>query len=483
MLKLPVKPPIVNENIDLSEYAKKSDVDAIGTSLGNKAEKKEVEKINSQLDTLNKKVDDEIKEIQSTTDTFKENINTSFNEFSNEQQNNFEALREEVLSDIEASYVGYDNEQHHNLESRLYSDFHKINQRINDGSYLEYEGTSIKADNTYYGLTKDTVIKGRTLQNLNVNNGIALYGTSGSGGGLAMTYIDGYMEYKTQPSPKITFITIRPRCQTMMKNNTTYTIIFDIRENSIPNYRGVTVSGANDCFFGTSSYRLYHNTGFTLDEGVKKIVVTTGDNVNEYTGFGFGFPAIDMNSIDVGLKFVIGNTMVLEGDHTNTPIEELPFIEGIESTGDKSKNLFDGKTRNGYYSNGEFKPNSSNLANVNPIEIKPNTYYTGSGDATPRMSFYDGDMNFISYSSDSSTCLSPSNAKYMNIHAMDATYFQIEEGTQATPYQEYYEGYKVSGKSFGKNLFDNKKLIQGTWEAVGSTRIVAFLKRVKKGDR
>ena len=181
MLKLPVKPPIVNENIDLSEYAKKSDVDAIGTSLGNKAEKKEVEKINSQLDTLTKKVDDEIKEIQSTTDTFKENINTSFNEFSNEQQNNFEALREEVLSDIEASYVGYDNEQHHNLESRLNSDFDKINQRVNDSSYLEYEGTSIKADNTYYGLNKDTVIKGRTLQNLMDNslikkNSFTMYG-------------------------------------------------------------------------------------------------------------------------------------------------------------------------------------------------------------------------------------------------------------------------------------------------------------------
>ena len=52
MLKLPVKSPIVNENIDLSEYAKKSDVDAIGTSLDNKADKKEVEKISSQLDTI-----------------------------------------------------------------------------------------------------------------------------------------------------------------------------------------------------------------------------------------------------------------------------------------------------------------------------------------------------------------------------------------------------------------------------------------------
>ena len=81
MLKLPVKPPIVNENIDLSEYAKKSDVDAIDASLDNKADKKDVEELSSQLDTLTKKVDDEIKETQSTTDTFKENINTSFNIF------------------------------------------------------------------------------------------------------------------------------------------------------------------------------------------------------------------------------------------------------------------------------------------------------------------------------------------------------------------------------------------------------------------
>ena len=45
MLKLPVKSPIVNGDIDLSEYAKKSDVDAIDASLDNKADKKEVEKI------------------------------------------------------------------------------------------------------------------------------------------------------------------------------------------------------------------------------------------------------------------------------------------------------------------------------------------------------------------------------------------------------------------------------------------------------
>ena len=71
MLKLPVKYPIVDENIDLSEYAKKSDVDAIGTSLNNKAEKKEVEKISSQLDT---------KAYKSTVGSSKGIVNLTFDE-------------------------------------------------------------------------------------------------------------------------------------------------------------------------------------------------------------------------------------------------------------------------------------------------------------------------------------------------------------------------------------------------------------------
>ena len=56
MLKLHVKYPIVGENIDLSEYAKKSDVDAINASLDNKAEKKDVEELSLQLDSVDNEV-------------------------------------------------------------------------------------------------------------------------------------------------------------------------------------------------------------------------------------------------------------------------------------------------------------------------------------------------------------------------------------------------------------------------------------------
>lgn len=445
MLKLPVKPPIVNENIDLSEYAKKSDVDAIGTSLGNKAEKKDVEELNSQLDTLNKKVDDEIKEIQSTTDTFKENINTSFNEFSNEQQNNFEALREEVLSDIEASYVGYDNEQHHNLESRLYSDFDKINQRFNDNSYLEYEGTSIKADNTYYGLTKDLSVKGRTLQNLlefkNINNSSLINSSkeivvNGSNGASASC------NFGETP---------------LLKPNTEYTIFVNIKKST--NY-------SSDKFvqltFGNKVIQIY------LGEGVKKVKFTTPSEITSYNAIFYFWGDYQVNEGSL----TIGDFMLFEGDYTSTPIEELPFIEGIESTGDKSKNLCDNIWESGRYtlSNGEPYKDDSAIRTVNFINCKPSTTYTittFNGDRIYNFNEYNNGV-FIkaTQGNDQTTRTITTSATTNQINFSmsrwtENTVIQFEEGEQATPYQEYYEGYKISGKSCGKNLFD------GEWEIGG----------------
>ena len=69
MLKLPVKSPIVNGDIDLSEYAKKSDVDAIDASLDNKAEKKDVEKISSQLEQNVQQLTNKINEVATTGTT------------------------------------------------------------------------------------------------------------------------------------------------------------------------------------------------------------------------------------------------------------------------------------------------------------------------------------------------------------------------------------------------------------------------------
>ena len=67
MLKIPVKPPIVNENIDLSEYAKKSDIPSIvGLASETYVDSEIADLINSapeELDTLG-----EIAEVVSTNE-------------------------------------------------------------------------------------------------------------------------------------------------------------------------------------------------------------------------------------------------------------------------------------------------------------------------------------------------------------------------------------------------------------------------------
>lgn len=469
-------------------------------------------------------------EVNTANASFRNTLNASNQAFKNEMVDRYDNFIYKIDEDIfEGGRTDYFGETHEKIGERLDLDFDVVHQRINDSGLMEYEGCSITANNTYYGRQKDTVIKGRTLQNIAKDNA---YTT------------------KDEVTTGSTVILSRVRTSTI-KPNTVYSVClfskgeYDWKVSYFENGAGI----------GAPPSRLKTNTF---------VKFTTKDNpLSANSGFRIYLRG-DVIPIPQGTEFKL---IILEGDYTETPLEELPFIEGIESAGDKSKNLFydvfeegqinnetgeeiayngrcrsvqyaniepnktytvsmvqnvvsapwtsirlykddtyietvqdqhgnakftfesgeanrlrvtadipyndvincqieegtqdtpyepyydgykisgksvgknlfDGITRNGYYSDGEFKVNSSNLANENPIEIKPNTYYTGSGDAPPRMSFYDKDMNFISYNPNSSTCLSPSNAKYMNIHAMNATYFQIEEGETVTPYEPYKE--------------------------------------------
>ena len=141
----------------------------------------------------------------------------------------------------------------------------------------------------------------------------------------------------------------------------------------------------------------------------------------------------------VKVPSIKGKTILVDadGNETDTPSEGCRLVSVGEEEDNKliilskNKNLWDGVSRRGYYSNGVFKVNADNLASVNPIKIKPNTSYVGSGNVIPRMTFYDKDMNFLLYST--SDCnISPPNACYMHIHGHSGTWFQVEEGTKAT---------------------------------------------------
>ena len=74
---------------------------------------------------------------------------------------------EDKLRDIlEDAKVGYGGIEYETLEERLDKDFDNVYSMLDNRTYVEYEGCRITAKDSLNGLQKETVIKGRTLQNL-----------------------------------------------------------------------------------------------------------------------------------------------------------------------------------------------------------------------------------------------------------------------------------------------------------------------------
>lgn len=269
---------------------------------------------------LTKKVDDKIVEIEANNNTFKQGINEQY-EHIVQQNNNFQT---EMNTDYGDAKVDYFGEEHINVVNRLNSDFDNVHQRINDSSYLEYEGSSIKADNTYYGLTKDLSIKGRTLQNcyppIERENFINLLGG---------TVENGYIHLVGRaPGYSNAWINLN---KSILKPKTVYTLIIDIKENTLIDVLTITSSHIDDCF--KKAYTITDKT-----TGIIKLIVETKD---EFTDTMMSMRTY-LNSVETGaVKFRI---MCIEGNHTNTSISELPFGEGIYSVGESENNLINVKS-------------------------------------------------------------------------------------------------------------------------------------------
>ena len=83
---------------------------------------------------------------------------------------------------------------------------------------------------------------------------------------------------------------------------------------------------------------------------------------------------------------------------------------------DTNRNIWDEKTRKGYYNtHGEFVPDNSYIACLNPIIVNPNEaiYWHSGSDNRGRCCWYDNDDNFISSVTGSVLLNAPSNARYL----------------------------------------------------------------------
>ena len=210
-----------------------------------------------------------------------------------------------------------------------------------NGKYKTFEGTEISIENCVKAKVKDLVVEGKTYQNLLTNK--INYTFSGSAFYYNKTTLNNGAIY-TRNNKEITSGTsgtyITFKCHTvasMLKSNTTYTLAFNI-ESTFSDYKGITVSGENDCYFKSSTSesnktRYFHDESFDLSTGYKKIMFKTNPNITKY--FGFGFPPMQSQSEGNYLK--ITNIILLEGDYTNI---DLPnSINGIESVTERENNI------------------------------------------------------------------------------------------------------------------------------------------------
>ncbi len=411
--------------------------------------------------TLTKKVDDKLTEIQKDNTTFKQEINEQYEDIITKNTE----FKEQMNTDFGNAKTDYFGEEHLNVVDRLNSDFDNVHQRINDSSYLEYSGSSIKADNSYYGLTKELSLKGRTLQNLwNINDVYKNYST----------IEDGYL--KAVPnSGYYTPATISLK-DINLKTSTNYTIITEVLENTLDGSFNPNLSHSEGAFTSSASIVTSEKTGIFID------VLTTKSTFDDVT---IGIRTYILNNNTTGyIKF---RMVILEGDYTNVDFP-INYFEGITSVGESeiseegkykisgkscgknlihSVNQYDNVVKNGLTIktigdkicvNGTVTNaiDIDFLALYELIKIKQNTNYnvsviTHSGSTSLKLNgncrLKDVNNNIIRYTSNS--VLTTDNEVFMDrvrITAYTGATFdnfifsmQVEEGTVATDYEPYQE--------------------------------------------
>ena len=269
-----------------------------------------------------------------------------------------------------------------------------------------------------------TNIKGRTLQNLstvksaNISNSTNI--VSGMSAGITI-----------------------PPTQSILKANTTYTLIFTLASTSLD--KGLKLSLING---DTVIY-----PGVTFNNGVG-IYRRTFSHTTQLTSI-----RIYTDNTTTGYA-TVDNVMILEGDWTETPMEKIPYIEGINSVGEDNnstiilkshgKNLFDGELQRGYWYNGSLKASDYSVANINNIAIKQNTTYSffiEKYNSIIYIAELDDSLNEIkTFQIKSGSSITTTTGKFLRFctnNSSDASVsldanIQIEEGA-TTDYESYKE--------------------------------------------
>jgi hypothetical protein len=379
---------------------------------------------------LTKKVDDKIVEIEANNNTFKQGINEQYETIVREN----ETFKSEVNAKTGNCEEGYfDGKVYPTLKDRLDFDFEDVNRRLLEAELLGYEGSIMKCDSTYSGLTSDLEIKGRTLQNLLLDN--TFENTTTVDGGWKATRLNIAFD---------------------LKANTDYLLIYTVSKNS--NNYSLNIGGKIDNAFSVM--------GLDSSIGTHKVIIKTYSDITDKKMNKLFFQYL--NTIAGEIK--VTNIMLLE---YSINLESLPieYFEGIKSVGEQEK--IGDKYKVGIKSYGKnlldiekFK-NVENHNNVPKTELatfnkcflikntKPNTKYTicrtSSAVGTVNVSILNSDGSRASLTSGTSTnrTIETSSDGLLYIAIQSVTQERIttalsesgelwlEEGAIPTPYEPY----------------------------------------------
>ena len=308
-------------------------------------------------------------------------------------------------------------------------------------------------------------LSGRTYQNLLMPN-------------LDKADNEGYVmypkgEYKTYPDKNN-----YKRDAHMIKPNTTYTFIVDIKSIAKGMSLEINFAHSNHCF---------NYIAISEGIGVYKIKAVSKSDLSECT-------RIIGDRVKLGTyeEDTVYRIILLEGDYTQTPIEELPkYFEGIKSSFEdgivdvevQGKNLFDG--------NYTLEMSDKRLT-TSYIKVEPNTAYTCSfnGVIFNRNSLiqYDSNKRQISYSSFPSFFVTSQDTHFVKLQwynkqgsdlvitedMIAKANIQLEEGKISTPYEPYYKK-KISFnigeplRSLPNGVCDEIRNNNGQWELARRT--------------
>ncbi|WPH56297.1 hypothetical protein [Clostridium phage XP41-N3] len=430
------------------------------------AESKRIEAESSRVETEKLRVDVETGRVEA------ENLRTTAEEKRvaaetkrEEEFNKFEGRISANTEELKNARSATTGEKFNTLDERIDHEVDRLNKKI-DITMLQQEDKEIHAiENTVEGMTTDMVIKGSTLQNL-LKDKIDFISSSSS---------------PHTGQKKLVFAT---------SNSKPFTIIADIK------------------YTGSSSTQL-----FVRGNKTDSTFVEFG-SINVPSNFNGRIACICNQNIDKGCSSVligfrvnsdnstIKNVIILEGDWNNKLFPQ--YFEGIKSFGqqeDKISILSSGKNLLNFKSFENYIKNTHENEVLYSIKLKPNTNYTFSdktGEWNGKGAFLilkDKDKKEVSRLIDSNvgnrksiSFTTNNNTNYYlftyknNIDKFNSisSNYQIEEGTQPSPYEPYQSDKKdilLQNLGFDEGL----RGINSISDELNSIRNVA-IKRIGKRE-